>query len=318
MELHLESDGIDIYKALASETRVRILSLLANRPATTSQLAETLHISKAIVSRHLKELENVNLIHLSRNYRSADGRKKVYTLKVDQIHIHFPQRIYLPYKKKTHEIKLGLFSDFHIQPTCGLASSKRVIGAFDDPRSFVSNERAEASLLWFSEGYVEYRVPNFLNRDEAPELLELSMEISSEFPDSNNTWSSDITFTINGVDVGTWTCPGNYSDVRGKLTPDWWNSRFSQYGVLIHLRSSHENTGIDGQFLSHTRIDDLDLGESPFITIRIGVKENAVNAGGVTLFGQEFGNVPQNILLTLYYSEHHQPEEEILYLRKWE
>lgn len=303
MVLNLEQDGIDVYKALASNTRIQILSILASKPATASELALELHMSKAIVSRHLKELENAKLIHLSHNFKSSDDRKKVYTLKVDQIQINFPRKIYLPFKKKTTEIKLGLYSDFEIHPTCGLASSTRVIGQFDDPRSFVSNERADASLLWFTKGYIEYRIPNLLNGNEHPELLELSMEISSEFPDSNNIWPSDISFSINGIDIALWTCPGNYSDVRGKLNPPWWENNFSQYGHLIHLRSSHLNTNIDAHYMSDVTIDDLKLDDSPWITLRISVKEDAANSGGLTLFGNSFGNAPQDILLTLYYSE---------------
>lgn len=303
MVLNLEQDGIDVYKALASKTRIKILSLLANKPATASELALELNLSKAITSRHLKELENAELIHLSHNYKSSDDRKKVYTLKVDQIQINFPHKIYLPFQKKITEIKLGLFSDFEIQPTCGLVSSTHVIGQFDDPRNFVSNERVDASLLWFTKGYVEYRIPNLLNQNERPELLELSLEISSEFPGSNNIWPSDISFSINGIDIATWTCPGNYSDVRGKLNPTWWDSNFSQYGHLIHLRTSHQNTNIDAQYMSDITIDDLKLEDSPWITLRISVKDDAANPGGITLFGNSFGNSPQDILLTLYYSE---------------
>ncbi len=303
MVLDLEQDGIDVYKALASKTRIRILTILASKPSTASELALELNISKAIVSRHLKELENAKLIHLSHNFKSSDDRKKVYTLKVDQIQINFPYKIYLPFKKKTSTIKLGLFSDFEIQPTCGLASSTHVIGQFDDPRSFVSNERVDASLLWFAKGYVEYRIPNLLNQNEHPELLELSLEISSEFPGSNNIWPSDISFSINGTDIALWTCPGNYSNVRGKLNPGWWENQFSQYGHLIHLRSSHQNTNIDAQYMSDVTIDDLKLEDSPWITLRISVKDDAANSGGLTIFGNSFGNAPQDILLTLYYSE---------------
>ena len=303
MVLNLEQDGIDVYKALASKTRVQILIMLANKPATATELALELNLSKAIVSRHLKELEDAKLIQLSQSFKSSDDRKKVYMLKVDQIQIDFPHKIYLPFKKKVSTIKLGLFSDFEIQPTCGLASSAHVIGQFDDPRSFVSNDRADASLLWFTKGYVEYRIPNLLNSNERPELLELSMEISSEFPGSNNNWPSDISFSINGTDIALWTCPGNYSDVRGKLNPSWWDNQFSQYGHLIHLRSSHLDTNIDAQYMSNVTIDDLKLEASPWITLRISVKDDASNSGGLTLFGESFGNFPQDILLTLYYSE---------------
>lgn len=303
MELYLDQIGLQTYKALASDTRLEILKLLANSPATTSELAQILNLSKAILSRHLKILEDAKLIHLSHNYSSSDNRKKVYTLKVDQIQIHFPNRIYLPFKKKTSEICLGFFSDFSVKPTCGLASPDHVIGDIDDPRSFVSNERINASLLWFSEGYVEYMIPNLLDDNQKPELLELSLEMSSEFPVSNNNWPSDITFFINDIDVGTWTCPGNYSDVRGKFTPTWWNSDFSQYGLLKNLRVNQFDTTIDSHKISDIRLEDLHLTDSPFIKLRIGIKPDAVNSGGLTIFGSDFGNHNQNILLSVYYSE---------------
>ncbi len=303
MELYLDQTGLQTYKALASETRLEILKLLANSPATTSELAQILGLSKAILSKHLKILEDAKLIHLSHNYSSSDNRKKVYTLKVDQIQIHFPTRIYLPFQKKTSEIRLGFFSDFSVKPTCGLASPEHVIGDIDDPRSFVLNERIDASLLWFSEGYVEYKIPNLLDDSQKLELLELSLEISSEFPVSNNNWPSDISFFINDIDAGTWTCPGNYSDVRGKYTPSWWNSDFSQYGLLKNIRINQYDTAIDSHKISDIRLEDLHLADSPFIKLRIGIKPDAVNSGGLTIFGRDFGNHNQNILLSVYYSE---------------
>jgi len=303
MQLYLDSPSLNVYKALASETRLKILNLLADTPATVSQLAQTMNISKAIMSRHIKILEEANLIHLSRSFASSDQRKKVYTLRVDKANINFPKKIYLPYKKITSEIKLGYFSDFDVIPSCGLVSSEKVIEKLDDPRVFVSNERINASLLWFSDGYVEYKIPNTLEATQHPEMLEMSLEIASEFPISNNTWPSDITFSINGVPVGTWTSPGNYSDVRGKLTPKWWDENYSQYGLLKYLRITNTNTGIDGEKLSDVNLTDLNLANSPFITLRIGIEKDAKNKGGLTIFGEDFGNHPQNILLSLFYSE---------------
>lgn len=303
MQLYLDHNSLNVYKALASETRLEILNLLADTPSTVSKLAQKMNISKAILSRHIKILEEANLIHLSRSYASSDGREKVYTIRVDKINIIFPRKIYLPYKKILHEIKLGYFSDFSVTPSCGLASKEAIIGRLDDPRVFVSNERINASLLWFSDGFVEYKVPNTLEAEQRPEMLELSLEIASEFPISNNTWPSDISFFINDILVGTWTSPGNYSDVRGKLTPKWWDERYSQYGLLKHLRITNTDTGIDGEKLSDIRLSDLRLDSSPFITLRIGISEDARNKGGLTIFGESFGNHPQNILLSVFYSE---------------
>lgn len=303
MQLNLDDSSLNVYKALASKTRLEILNRLADTPLTSSELASAMRISKAIISRHIKILEDAHIIHLSKTYASTDNRKKVYTLRIDSATINFPNKIYLPYKKKQSEIKLGYFSDFLVTPTCGLVSKDRIIERLDDPRVFVSNERIDASLLWLSDGYVEYKIPNLLEPGQTPELLELSLELSSEFPISNNAWPSDITFTINNMEVGTWTCPGNFSDVRGKLTPLWWDEHYSQYGILKCIRVNSDNTGIDGDKLSDTKLSDLRLESSPFITVRIGIDKGAKNKGGLTIFGEHFGNHPQNILLSLFYSE---------------
>ena len=260
-------------------------------------------MSKSIISRHIHDLEQAQLIRLDSENPVEDSRKKPYVLAIDRIQITFPKKIYLPFQCKMVEVKLGYFSDFQALPSCGLASAVGVIGALDDPRSFVLNERIDASLLWFTEGYVEYVIPNFLEADQTPEMLDISLELSSEFPESNNNWPSDITFTINDIKVGTWTSPGNFSDVRGRLTPEWWDSRFSQYGILKHLRINNKDTGIDGVKISDVTLSSLDLKSSPFIKLKIGIDPEAEHKGGLTIFGEHLGNYPQNIVISLYYSE---------------
>ena len=182
----------------------------------------------------------------------------------------------------------------------------------DDPRTFVSNERIDASLLWFADGFVEYVIPNQLPVSAKIELLELSLELSSEFPNSNNNWPSDISFYINNVRIGTLTIPGNYSDVRGALTPFWWDSRFSQYGRLKHIRVTNKDTGIDGKKVSDVTLKELKLSDSPFIKIRIGIEEEAEHKGGLTIFGEHFGNYSQNILLKCFYSNKDKKTDHVL------
>ena len=62
------------------------------------------------------------------------------------------------------------------------------------------------------------------------------MELSSEVPGTSADWPSDITLAVNGVDVGTWTSPGDFGDKRGVYTPDWWKLKGSQYGKLKNWR----------------------------------------------------------------------------------
>ena len=51
-----------IFKALSSETRIKILKILLNREVHLSGLARELNISVPVMSRHIKLLENVELV----------------------------------------------------------------------------------------------------------------------------------------------------------------------------------------------------------------------------------------------------------------
>src|SRR5205823_14320163 len=154
-----------------------------------------------------------------------------------------------------------------------------------------------AQLLWFGSGYVTYRFPNHLPSGATPARLDLSMEICSEAPLHHLDWPSDITLWINGVETGTWTSPADFGGERGLLTPQWWETKDSQYGQLKIWSVSSDGSYIDGRVLSAVRVEDLHLDGRPYIEVRIGVKPDAQNVGGVNLFGEKFGNYPQPLVL---------------------
>lgn len=158
-----------------------------------------------------------------------------------------------------------------------------------------------AGMIWFNNGYVEYQTPNFLQGHEHLEMLDLTAELGSEFPFSNNTWPSDITFFINGKEIGTWRSLGDFSDIRGKYTPKWVPDNVNQYGVLKTLRVTDHGTYLDGQPFTDICLQDLPTDHETW-TVRFEVKEEAEKAGGCTIFGQGFGNHDQNIELLAYYS----------------
>nr|WP_277895589.1 winged helix-turn-helix domain-containing protein [Enterococcus lactis] len=113
MELSLDLDSLLFYKALSAETRLIILDKLAQKPQTSSELAQQMNLSKAIISRHLKVLEEASLISLLElSEVEEDNRKKIYSLSVDKIEIHFPQQIYLPYKKRATRLLWVIFRIF--------------------------------------------------------------------------------------------------------------------------------------------------------------------------------------------------------------
>lgn len=301
MEFDLSVESIPIIHALDSETRLKILNLLAQKSMTSSELAAKLYFSKAIISKHVKILKDAGLVYDS-TIKINDSRKKLLCVKSDSFVMSLPEKIYPAYKKKKFDVTLGnYFAVNGIEPTCGLASYTNVIGTLDDPRIFYMPERFTAELIWFSKGQIEYNIPNPFPIVSSPEMLDISLEFSSEFPGANNRWPSDISFWINDKKIGFWQVSGNYFDVRGKLTPKWWRSDFSQYGVLKHLRINKNDSSVDGIQISPVSLKDLDLNQET-LRFRIGIDPESEIQGGLTLFGRHFGNHPQDIKISAYYS----------------
>jgi hypothetical protein len=51
-------------------------------------------------------------------------------------------------------------------------------------------------------------------------------------------------------------------------------------------------------------LNDVNLETGDFVCVRIGVKADARNVGGLNLFGSRFGNYPQDIVLTQRFQRH--------------
>ncbi|OBZ13664.1 MULTISPECIES: transcriptional regulator [Bacillales] len=300
MKIDISDTHLPIYEALASDVRLRIIQLLALQEMNIKDLAQALELSSPIMTMHVKKLEKAGLIS-SEMVSSSGGTKKMCKLITDSIEIDFPSKS-RPALRTYHEsiVSVGHYTDFEVEPTCGLATTVKVIGMFDEPRFFLDAERTNAKILWFSSGFIEYKIANFLLKSEKPTELEISFEISSEAPFANENWPSDISFYINGTKIGLWTSPGDFGGKRGKYTPDWWWDEINQYGLLKVLKITPNGTFIDGQQISDVTLDDVDILNKQW-KFRIAVEEDAENVGGVTLFGAGFGNYNQDIVFKLYY-----------------
>jgi len=296
LQLDISEASLPVYEALASSVRLRIIQLLSKNKLNVKELASELNLSSAIVTMHVKKLETAGLIATDRQ-----GRSKVSSLKVDAININFPEKIYTAYETLETSIPIGQYTNYEITPPCGLATSEDFIGVNDHPKYFMDPKRMDAQILWFTQGFIEYQVPNLLEESQL-EMLEISLEIASEFPFSNNNWPSDITFYLNGKELGTWTSPGDFSDVRGKNNPSWYPDNLNQYGLLKTIRIMAHGTYMEGEPLSDVRITDFPLSETQLWTLRVEVKEDAKNVGGCTIYGKNFGNHDQDINLKLFYS----------------
>ena len=301
--IHITSldDGLELFKALGSDIRIQILKiLLENNQMSMNQIANELNISNGALTGHIKKLEECGLISTS-NDSSGHGNQKLCSLIQDRILVEIEKPIDLSNVYNT-SIKVGQFSSHNVYPTCGMATSSFVIGELDDVRYFDHPDRFNADIMWFTKGYVEYVIPNLIPRNQKITQLSLSAEISSEAPGIDNDWPSDISFYINDTLVGTWTSPGDYGDVRGMFTPEWWPQNWNQYGLLKLLVINHKGTFIDGLKISDITTSELKLDYTSTIRFRIAVEEDSAHVGGLTIFGKSFGNYDQDIVVSINYA----------------
>ncbi|MFD1957413.1 ArsR/SmtB family transcription factor [Paenibacillus thailandensis] len=301
MKIELTENYLPVFEAISSNVRIQVIHLLSQRPMNIKELAEALGLSSAIMTMHVKKLEKAGLVRSEMTPGKGGAAQKVCRLTVEDLEVAFPAKNVVPREVRRTEVSVGHFTDLNIQPTCGICTRNSVIGIFDDPRCFLDPDRLNAKILWFGQGYIEYKLPNYLMGSEVPEELEISMEISSEAPYTNNNWPSDITFYFNGVRLGMWTSPGDFGG-KGKLNPPWWFESVNQYGLLKHLIVKKEGTFMDGIKLSDVTIDEIDVRNSQW-TFRIAVESDAEHIGGVTLFGSGFGNHNQDLVFRLYYTK---------------
>ncbi len=303
-----DSEWLPVFEALASDVRLHIIRLLSEQSMNNKDLADRLGLSGAIVSMHVRKLQEAGLVK-SAMVRKDGGTHKMNALAVQGVEVLFPHGA--QEARPFHEVvvPIGHYNDHEVYPTCGLATTSKLIGQFDDPRYFHDPERVQAGILWFGRGYVEYTLPNFLLSSQQIESIDISLEIGSEAPGVNRDWPSDITFVLNGRELGTWTSPGDSGEGRGALTPSWWMDTVNQYGYLKVLQVKESGTYLDGQQLSEVGLRDLAIRRHSW-TLRLEVKEDAVHVGGMTLYGAGFGNYNQEIVFRTYYREQAEQEEE--------
>lgn len=299
MYLTTDARSLRVYEALASEARLQIIDLLQDREMSIKELAAELYLSNAIVSTHVKKLLEAGLVS-SRVKRVNGATYKLCSLSAEYLQIKLSKDKAPERQKYEVSIPIGHYTDIEAHPTCGLATVERMIGHYDNPAYFLDPERVNAGILWFGRGYVEYKIPNFLYKDQKLKELEISMEIGSEAPQYNENWPSDIRFALNGTTVAEWTSPGDYGTSRGRLSPEWWAEDVNQYGLLKVLRLNGKGTFIDGRLMSRLTVDDLELSGNQW-TLRISADNAERGRGGLTLFGKGFGNYDQDIVVRSYY-----------------
>ena len=239
--------AVPVFKALGSDIRIRLIqTLLEHQEMNMNELPSSLGITNGALTSHVKKLEESGILAILPEH-SGHGNQKVCRINVDKILVDIASNNDSPAEDSySIDIPIGNYFNYSVYPTCGLSTTDNLIGEVDDPRYFAHPSHVDAKILWFGRGFIDYRIPNMLPPGQKIDRLTLSFEISSEAPGVNSDWPSDISFFLNNTKIGTWTSPGDFGDVHGMFTPDWWFPNWNQYGLLKMLVIDRHGTFIDG------------------------------------------------------------------------
>lgn len=290
--------------ALASDVRLEIIKLLNDRKMNIIDIAEQLSLPVSTVALNVKVLEKTGLI-VTETLPARRGTMKVCSRNFDLVRmkLHTTLGNHNPRNCYTVEMPIGHYSDCEVASTCGMALESGIVEPKEDPSVFYMPDRVAAQLIWFRQGYVEYKFPAAFPRQASIQSIQFAMELCSEAPTYDHDWPSDITLWINDTEIGTWTCPGDFGDRRGKLNPDWVTDAVTQYGLLKTWKVTGSGTYLDDVLLSGVTLQELNIrARAPApVKLRIGIKPDAVNIGGVNLFGRRFGDYEQDIVMRVMY-----------------
>ena len=173
--LHIKSldEGLEIFKALGSNIRVEIIKILReNNGMNMNDLAARLNITNGALTGHIKKLEDCGLVSVS-SESAGHGNQKICSVHIDKILIDIdtPEENANVYQT---ELRVGHYSNYDVYPTCGLATATALIGETDDTRYFAHPDRYNADILWFTRGFVEYIIPNFIPYSQRIDKISIS------------------------------------------------------------------------------------------------------------------------------------------------
>ena len=304
IKLSLEEKDEDILckvsHALSCPERVRILRSLSLYAKTLSDISKELNIPLSSVSRHVDLLENANLVSIT--YRPGPkGHVKYCWKNLLGFNVILDKESLEEMEEENYvvEMPIGMFSTCNVSAPCGMVSKDDIIGIVDNVSSFYLPQRANAERLWFQQGQLEYNFP-FPTLKKRISEISFSFEVCSETVQFNNDWPSDITVCINDIEVTTFTSPGDFGGRQGKLTPKHWHVTSTQFGLLKTITVNEKGVFVDQQQVSsRINIQNLPFDKENSIKFSIGIKEDATHKGGINLFGKNYGDYPQAIVLSL-------------------
>jgi predicted transcriptional regulator len=87
-----DDDAFEVAQALGSDTRWRIVRVLAENTMTIHELTDEMDLSKGTVSVHVKELEEAGIVGSRYNVSDSGGVEKEVALVVDEVLVKLSKR----------------------------------------------------------------------------------------------------------------------------------------------------------------------------------------------------------------------------------
>ena len=280
-DLYIEGRNVvQVVKALSSNVRMKILDLLDEQELNIQTLSKELNLGKTAILNHINILEAAGFI-TTRYIPGTVGNQKVCRKEYDRLLFDFSSHNKVGNNGDFVSVStsVGNYFGFSVYPPCGLATKHKIIKSWDDPRVFFPGSeirKVQLSLELSAQGELEHH-----------SLLKLPDELMRARVSDKQ---SDITFWINGFEIGTVSVTDKARGIGAKYTPTWWKGSGS--GELIKISIEKNVTDIDGE--SQTEFP-TEIIKSDELSLRIGIKPDSSHIGGINLFGQDFGNFPQNI-----------------------
>ena len=312
-----EAELSKICSALSVKTRRDIIKLINEKPLTINEIAWKLNIPVSTASFHTKNLINAGILIISNADKKITNQKNI-SLGSYFFTLHLGDTL-VPNKSSAHKrtnsftIPIGSYSNYKIESPCGILSSEGIMLISDTPAVFASPQRFKAGQIWFKRGFLEYNVPlldfsgsktTAIRYDDKNKIISLSFtfEICAETINYDHNCKSLVGCTINGKEVCKIKLNGDFGERRGKLNPEWMADNFTQYGLLQNVDVRADGTYLNEKKISEVSLKDLNLVENDILTLKLEVLTDSKRKGGINLFGEHFGDYPQDIVLNVTYT----------------
>lgn len=181
----------------------------------------------------------------------------------------------------TESVQPGRYSRYDVAgPATGLLRlDGTTIGRWDDPSVFALPEHVEANQLWFSSGWMTWEFPVNVPAQATIDSVSYTAELSSECPGACPLWPSDLAIRLNGVEIDSWTIPGD-PDTGWLVT--WVVNKEGTF-----LRYRFQDGDLPVQKVSDVTVDRLAIVPGRTLSVTLSVVQTTAG-GGLTIYGKGY------------------------------